>query len=346
MIFFSYYRLATTFEAIAYTDLAGIFPFINTIMTRTVADKLVYICLDLLGRSIFEFISFTCITELWMQTALYASPTQSKYLQSSLLIQTLNRVLGAFAVLLSISLCVFLLMDTNHDLYYIEHNDLVFRLQLLMETLCWIVAAILVCVAVRITYERIQQHFDTFPPSTTKERYKLLGYAIGPMILCCFCYLIRSMFLACRLLWEKTWDVTTRFGTTWWICFVWLPTLLVVTVALYSARRRDVASENNNSSSNSDNNSTTGLAMGIGSGWVESDHTEPLLNNSTPSIPPPVEAFQNFRRFSAGIISPFGNKSVISTSPTQTTPPSSFVPPSPDRASQDAGSNLGDLTEM
>lgn len=274
---------ATIVEACAYADFAGLLAPLGT----NISDKVGYILLDLLGRSIFEFLAFSTITELWLQTALQASPmlSEERY-QGALYLRTLNRFLAAITVLLSGSLASKLLWDTE-TLVQFEKETLIFRLQILMESICWAVGTAFVVVCVRVNNERIQMNFATFPPDTGVERFSLQSQALVPMVMCGVCYALRSLFLLCRLVGESPIFVaTTRFHPVWWVAFVWAPTLLVVLMALYSARRRDrhVLSDPN-------------------SDPTDPDNYMPLL----PSVPPPAEAFRNFRLFADGVVLPFSS---------------------------------------
>lgn len=314
-------RCATAVEAAAYADFSGLFlVHLNT----KLSDKVAYICLDLVGRSIFEYLAFSAITELWLQTAFQASPTISGHFQMSLVVRSLNRVTGCVSVLLSGMLSLYLLVDTN-TLAHIEQTELLFRLQIFTEALCWAVSAGFVAICIKITSERIITSFATFPPNDALERVALQCQALLPMGVCALAYAVRSFFLLCRLTGETTlFTATTRFHPVWWVVFVWAPTLLVVLCALYSARRRDRS-------------------------VLDTDENHvPLLG--TP-VPPPAEAFANFRRFADGnLLSPFGGGPPSPVRQQQSTPSSpshnhhnnNNNSPSADAAA--GNDNLGDYT--
>mgnify|MGYP000532149720 CR=1 FL=1 len=264
-------------EAVAYSAFCGLLSPLG----HSLSDKMAYIFLDLVGRSICEYLAFSTITELWLQTALSASPA-TLHLQSSLVVRSLNRALGAVSVVMSVVLAVYMVLDED-DLVKIEQTELLFRLQILMESLAWGLGAGFVVMIIKITAERIQTSFATFPPNGgALERLALQSQALVPMGVICSCYIVRSFFLLCRLAGQTPLFIaTTRFHPIWWVCFVWGPTLLVVLMALYSARRRDRMT-------------------------MDSDqHTIPLLGNP---IAPPAEAFAHFRQsFAEGMLSPFGS---------------------------------------
>jgi hypothetical protein len=294
------------FESAAYADFSGLLAPLGA----KLSDKIGYILLDLLGRSIFEYLAFCSVTELWLQTALQASPTTSPTMGVCLLIRTFNRVLGSVNVGCSVVLAGYLMVDLR-SLAKIEQNELLFRLQILMESICWMASAAFVLICIKVTFERIQLSFSTFSPANTLERVSLNAQALVPMAVCALCYIVRSVFLFCRMIGETPLIVSTnRFHPVWWVAFVWGPTLLVVTMALYSARRRDRILP----------------SFDTGDG-EDSDFNEPLLR--TP-MPPPAEAFQNFRRYADSIISPFGNT----------------TPGATPNISMDAGNNLGETTEV
>lgn len=282
---------ATVCETAAYADFAGLLSPLG----GNISDKVGYVLLDLLGRSVFEMLAFSTITELWLQTALQASPVVSSHFQGSLLVRTLNRVLCLISVLISGTLAFHMLFGFD-TLVQFEKRTLIFRLQILMEAICWAVGAAFCVVCVQVNNERIQMNFATFPPSNAIEGISLQCQALVPMVVCAACYALRSLFLLCRLVGESPIFVaTTRFHPVWWAAFVWAPTLVVVLMALYSARRRD-----------------RNILLDRDADPTNPDNYAPLL----PSVPPPIEAFQNFRRFTDGIISPF-----TAATPARETPP-------------------------
>ncbi|CAB9505008.1 expressed unknown protein [Seminavis robusta] len=325
---------ATLSEAIAYADFAGL---VAPIFGRAFSDKIGYILLDLAGRSIFEFLAFSSVTELWLQTSLQASPTtiSRHYHQRSLLIRTLNRVLGGVSVLMSGILIVYLLLlTTGEPIEKIEKSELLFRIQILMESLAWAVGAAFVLMCIQITKERIQISFATFPPADEAERINLQVQALAPMVVCASCYGLRAFFLFCRLVGAESavFVATMRFHPVWWLFFVWAPTLLVVAAALYAARRRD----------------RSALLDGGGGDPLLPDNHIPLLGQlGQPSVPPPAAAFQNFRRFAEGITTP--SPSVGPSSPVKTPQQSNDDDNNNNHQTSplrtlDASSNLGDFT--
>ena len=253
-----------------------------------------------------------------MKTATEASPVMvSSQFQSSLCIQTLNRVLGAVSVFVS-GLLAFYLLFSFDTLGNFEKRTLIFRLQILVEACCWAVAAAFAFVTAKVNNERIQMSFGTFPPDSTVEGISLRSQALVPMAVCTVCYALRSLFLLCRLVGESPLFVaTTRFHPVWWIAFVWAPTLLVVLMALYSARRRD-----------------RNVLLDRDSDPTNPDNYAPLL----PSVPPPQEAFRNFRLFADGIVSPFG--------PSPAKESQQSVGPQHINSSMEISGNLGDTTEI
>jgi hypothetical protein len=316
--------------------------FVAPIVGTKLSDKIGYVLLDLAGRSVFEFLAFCSVTELWLETALQASPTNftRQYLHGSLLIRTLNRVLGAVSVLMSTILAIYLLfMNTMDSLEQIEKTELLFRLQILMEALSWAAGAAFVFVCAQITKERIQMSLETFPPADYIERLSLQSQALAPMITCAFCYAVRSIFLLCRLTGETAiFIATTRFQPIWWVAFVWAPTWLVVASSLYAARRRDRS-----------------ILLDASGDPLDPDNSIPLLGQlGQPSIPPPAAAFRNFRLFSEGITTP--SHSVGPSSPTKESstagrpprPPPSPSPPQQRFSSLDLActGHLGDFTEV
>jgi hypothetical protein len=305
------------------------------IVGTKLSDKIGYILLDLAGRSVFEFLAFCSVTELWLETALQASPTNftRQYFHGSLLIRTLNRVLGAVSVLMSTVLAVYLLMNTKDSLEQFERTQLLFRLQILMESLSWAAGAAFVFLCAQITRERIQMSFETFPPADNLERLSLQSQALSPMVVCAFCYALRSVFLLCRLTGATAiFIATARFRPIWWVAFVWAPTLLVVASSLYAARRRDRS-----------------ILLDATGDPLDPDNNVPLLGQlGQPSVPPPAAAFQNFRLFAEGITTP--SHSVGPSSPATKSSGRPPRPPSRDHRSSSldlAGSdNLGDSTEV
>mmetsp|Transcript_44204 Transcript_44204/g.106507 ORF Transcript_44204/g.106507 Transcript_44204/m.106507 type:complete len:392 (+) Transcript_44204:153-1328(+) len=250
--------MSQTIEIFAYINISGLHPLAKT---PSIAEELGYILLDVTGRSVLELLSFATITGLWLKTALRSGPTRGLGQGHDFRIRLFPALFLVIVLLLVISSAslstVVFLDDRSGSLEKIQNSDLS-RIQLLLEASAWGLHSLVVLECLLLTWKRIETVVE---PS--RERRILLCKAVLPMLTTALLYLIRCLWLVCIYFHVPN---TERGSWCWWIAFQWCPTLLSVSMLLYSARKRD--------------QTTTGQLQ------------EPLLRPARP----PAEAFLAFSR--------------------------------------------------
>lgn len=249
-----------TLECVAFADVAGI---IALSRDPTMAIKVGYVLLDVIGRAMFEFLAFSTVTILWLGMARDMNVTEP-----SLLLDSLPLIVMGTGVVLSVaSICeaVDILTSTNEASW-------VFRGHILVEAIAWGIQAIVALICTWLTATRISR-LSMLPSSNTWTQFKVVAKPLVPMVLCTVCYTIRSIWLFVLFVkLPKTSHLVNRCSMAWWIGFCWIPTFVPATMCLYSARKRDPTPDQ----------------------IRQDDHlAHPLL----PTPVPPAEAFISFRKF-------------------------------------------------
>eukprot|EP00532_Pseudo-nitzschia_australis_P006911 CAMPEP_0168164572 /NCGR_PEP_ID=MMETSP0139_2-20121125/1010_1 /TAXON_ID=44445 /ORGANISM="Pseudo-nitzschia australis, Strain 10249 10 AB" /LENGTH=181 /DNA_ID=CAMNT_0008081601 /DNA_START=860 /DNA_END=1405 /DNA_ORIENTATION=- len=121
------------------------------------------------------------------------------------------------------------------------------------------------------------------PSTQWKRRLYLLSKAVGPMLVSCFAYATRSVWLILAYF-----DQDRRDSWAWWISFTWGPTVIVSVMLLYSTRKRDSVAEEVASIENNIDDS------------ANDDDTTNNLQQSLLRPQPPEEAFRAFHSFRHG----------------------------------------------
>lgn len=342
------FSIVTTIQIIAFMNISGLVPLSDD---RIYRDKWGYVLLDLLGRSVFEFLAFATVTIVWFRTVVESNATtnvsnyyhntnnernnngdeSNNHLSSLLRLLTLNnlstvtRWIVSFMVVILVSLggivTIIVLIDSpdDEDILQLKQRSVMFQIQILIEALSWLVHAMFVIFCMYLTTESILQKMSTFGQQfCSRKKFSLLSKVLIPMSVCAVCYLGRSIWLLTTLIFLKSslpYEWTGRLHILWWIGFVWIPTLVMFTMALYSLRIRD-------------QHTTATTIRGNNNNLLFQDNydlMDPLLITASSSgrqqtlathIPPPVEAFLAFRKFNDIIT----NKSNRTTAPTFDSP--------------------------
>lgn len=266
-----------TVEFLSYADLCG---FIRLADTRSRADRIGYVLSEVLGRSIFEFLSFSVVTALWFTTEAEARYVSTN--ERNLVVDSLPRVLLIWcALLVATSITqAWDLYDQVDDEDCCHGSTLVFRGHTVVEGISWGIHALLAIVCINMTSKRIM-NLSTFPQTVLRLRLRIMIQTLLPMAICSVCYAIRAVWLMAQLTQSSPTVTASRKHMAWWFWFVWFPTLVPTVTLLYSARKRDPRVHDS-----------------------ESGNAVPLLVSTDPV--PPAEAFVSFRRFAedADLLSP------------------------------------------
>jgi len=264
--------MATSCEALAYADLAGL---LSIHKDPKFAAKLGYVLLDVAGRSILELLSFCTVTAIWLKTAIESSPTVLWGSQStpfgilpSLFLMTLFLLVFASAFLSVVELVIY------QDLPLVDIEKRPWgRAQMILEAIAWGFHSLVVVRCLIVTSRRV---LNLVPTMEWSDRLSLLSKAVLPMLVTSILYAIRCIWLL--LIVFDRWTSTTidRDTWIWWIGFTWIPSWSAVGFLLYSARKRDSG----------------------GGTMMDGQSNEPLL----PSRRLPTEAFIAFSRHRNGLL--------------------------------------------
>ena len=212
--------LAMFVEALSYADLCQI---IDLSSNPLISERLGYILLDILGRSLLEVITFSVVTGLWLETV---------ERNHNRLVQTVLILPCATIVLVTAVLQSWTLLRSEQEVRWI------YKLHCSVEAICWLLHCVAASACCFLTAKKIMS-LSTFPQFGASARIKILLKALLPMLLCSVCYGLRS---GCMLTYELESRTPTysRDSLFWWIGFSWLPTLIPSLMLLYSTRKRDV----------------------------------------------------------------------------------------------------------
>jgi len=286
--FHVFFCVAMIVEALAYADLCDILPIGD--------ERIGYILLELVGRSVLELLSYSVVTTLWLETI--GKNRIGIAAQSALLCCVVFLVTSC--VLQAVDILQLPMTTTSDDdtmsttdeqqqqqqqqQQQEEERLWIYRFHLFVESLCWFLHGGAATACIIWTAAPIVRLSSEVFPQNWRQRIRLLGKALLPMILCCLCYLLRAVWLLVRLITNKRRIPNVeRIHWSWWIGFEWIPTLIPSIMLLYSTRKRDMEIRNNNNME--DNNNSTPLLL--------------HRNNNGSSNGPPVEAFVNFQRLDA-----------------------------------------------
>lgn len=248
-----------TLECVAYADVAG---FIALAHDPSMAVKVGYVLLEVIGRAMFEFMAFSTVTILWFDTAKNMST-----IENSKLVDCLPRILLGTAIILSVTSIweAIDILSSSKDVSY------VFRGHILVESIAWGIQAVMASVCTWLTARRISR-LSMLPYSENWTRFRVVSKPLVPMVLCAVCYAIRAVWLFFLLVTvPKTSNLANRYSMAWWIAFCWVPTFVPSTMLLYSARKRDPT--------------------------PDAQQDDRLRHSLLPTPVPPAEAFISFRKF-------------------------------------------------
>jgi hypothetical protein len=216
-------------EGVAYADM----------LAENLSDKLNYTLLDIIGRGILEFSTFTILTMYWFDLTSHARAGASEKLVAFTLFPFILAIITIAMVIINTCEAVVLLSDAYPTLQDFRSQSPIHRITLLVECCAWGVHAIIVSICGGMTYRRISS-LPNFAQVGSSAKRSILSKMIVPIILCALSYALRSGWYgadyASRI---KEPSNTFETGVGWWIGNVWVPTLIPSLCLLYSVRKRD-----------------------------------------------------------------------------------------------------------
>lgn len=286
--------IATLIELISYAGIARILPFTPD---RLLAENIGYFLLNVVGRT-FELLAFCIVTEIWLRTAIDARPEPMNS-DSIGLEYWLNRSTYVFAssmALLVTTSVSFSVIDFCRFPHATNHVAMpLLKFQTVIEGLCWGIHMLAVALAIGMTSSCV---LVLVPSTEWKRRLSLLSKAVGPMFVSFLAYGTRCGWLISAYV-----NQSRRDSWAWWIGFVWLPTVSVSAVLLYSTRKRD-----------HDVDDTRAIEDDIDRNDVD-DNSDSDLQESLLRPQPPEEAFRAFHIFRRGEEDPDDSFSLGSPAP-------------------------------
>lgn len=209
-------------EALSYADLCGFLPLAED---KELSERIGYILLEVVGRSLLEVLTYSVVTALWLETV---GRNVGQVMQNVLFI--------CGAILLSTS------MLQAIDMVHSEEEGLwIYKIHVFVEAGCWLLHCIAALACCMLTTKRIVS-LSVFPQSDCSTRTKILAKALLPMLLCATSYGVRSVWLYSFEVESRT-PTYSRESLLWWIGFMWAPTLIPSLMLLYSTRKRDIESD-------------------------------------------------------------------------------------------------------
>ena len=220
---------AMVVEGVSYADM----------LAENLSDKLNYTLLDIIGRGILEFSTFTILTVYWFDLTSHAKAGASEKLMAFTLFPWVLALITIIMIATNTYEAVVLLGDAYPTLQDFRSNSPIHRITLLVECCSWGIHAIIVSICGGMTYRRISllPNFSRVGPAAKRS---ILSKMIVPILLCALSYALRSGWYGADYA-SRIKDPTDTFetGVGWWLGNVWIPTLIPSLCLLYSFRKRD-----------------------------------------------------------------------------------------------------------
>jgi hypothetical protein len=215
-------------------------------------NKRTYFLLDILGRSILEYTTFSILTVYWFDYLTKASSAAVD--KRDLLCRLFRYILGCVSLIM-IGANTFEAVvlfgggnTTSYDtLSEFQTQSTVHRITLLISCISWGLHGIIVSICGGMVYRRIVS-LPNFSAVGSRAKWSILCKMLFPIVCCAVSYAIRSgwygvdyyyLSSSSRTQDDSTTNTTFERGAGWWIGNVWIPTLLPSLCLLYSVRKRD-----------------------------------------------------------------------------------------------------------
>lgn len=220
---------AMVVEGVSYADM----------LAENLSDKLNYTLLDIIGRGILEFSTFTILTVYWFNLTSHARAGASEKMVAFVLLPWILALITVAMIAVNTIEAVVLLSDAYPTLEVFRSESPVHRITLLVECCSWGIHAIIVSICGGMTYRRIAL-LPNFSQVGISAKRSILLKMIAPEILCALSYALRSGWYGADYA-SRLQDPSNTFetGAGWWIGNVWIPTVIPSLCLLYSFRKRD-----------------------------------------------------------------------------------------------------------
>jgi len=216
-------------EGVAYADM----------LAENLGDKLNYTLLDIVGRGILEFTTFSILTMYWFDLTSHARAGAEKMLITFALFPWILGCITLVMIVMNTMEAVVLLGNTYPTLQDFRSQSVIHRITLLIECCSWGIHAILVSICGGMVYRRISL-LPSYSQVGSSAKRNILSKMIFPILLCALSYTLRSGWYGADYA-SRLQDPSNTFetGVGWWVGNVWIPSLVPSLCLLYSIRKRD-----------------------------------------------------------------------------------------------------------
>ncbi|KAL3764550.1 hypothetical protein ACHAWO_007921 [Cyclotella atomus] len=222
---------AMLIEGIAYIDM----------LIVGSSNQVNYLCLDILGRGIFEYTTFGILTVYWFHMTSAARAIDREKDVMFTLFPVLLGLVTVCMIGVNTLEAVVLLRNTEGytSLSEFRSESSIHRITLLIECICWGIHAIIVSICGGMVYRRISS-LPNFAALGSKAKHRIYNKMLFPIVCCALSYALRAGWYGADYV-SRIQDPNTTFetGAGWWIGNVWIPTLIPSLCLLYSVRKRD-----------------------------------------------------------------------------------------------------------
>mmetsp|Transcript_62082 Transcript_62082/g.74701 ORF Transcript_62082/g.74701 Transcript_62082/m.74701 type:complete len:374 (+) Transcript_62082:57-1178(+) len=234
--------LAMLSEAMAYIDLAFGPTTDDDEMhdTEFLDERTSYVLLSVLGRAIFEFSAFSLVAVVWFKSTADSragmSETHMIYSMCPIMLIISGFCLGGLAIWETVDLLFF--NDWNLEQFKADSNVHIART--FFEAVTWGSLGVLVICNEIMIYTRLSKVASWYRLDW-KQKLPVLYRALGSMSVCSLCFLLRSSLLFVNFSSLLHTEKDFESGNVWWICMVWIPTIIPSVLLLHALRKVDRA---------------------------------------------------------------------------------------------------------
>lgn len=216
-------------EGVAYMDM----------LVHDKWDKLNYLLLDILGKGILEYSTFSILTVYWFDMTSSARAIVKERLVTFTLFRWVLCITTLGMIGMNTYEAVVLLGDKYSTLPQFQSQSSIHRITLLVECISWGVHAVIVSICGGIVYSRISS-LPNFAQVGLRAKSSILSKMLFPIVSCAVSYGLRSGWYGADYV-SRLHGSETAFetGAAWWICNVWIPSFIPSLCLLYSVRKRD-----------------------------------------------------------------------------------------------------------
>lgn len=231
--------IAMVMEITGYIFLSHPNASLNNWSSKTMSG-IGYTLIYTLGRSVFEYNAFACVTLHWFQSTAKA---RAGHTERKLAFKICPVILFSMSALL----CFHSIMEmrrffadhTYKSLSQFIQQAHVHRDELLIMGFAWGLQATILIVCATMIYGRLVK-LPMYRDLNTLDRVPIISRMILPQIGCILAYTLRCLMLvSAYFVVRQDQDKDIESGVLWWILEGWIPSIVASCVLFYSLRKRD-----------------------------------------------------------------------------------------------------------